>query len=309
MSNQKQNKPVDGKRRRFLQGAAAATALAVGGGVVAATGDATISDSLAALLQDHYQRMEPEEIAAALARIERQTKRDFGADIKCSNEPPVPDVVFGYALNLSKCVGTRRCVEACLRENNCNRTGTTQNIRVLEMPRGSQDFNLSDHTFASKTVPVTGKWYLPVQCQQCEDPACVQACPVEATWKEADWIVVIDYDWCIGCRYCQAACPYWARRFNWGKPQLPKSGINPDTHYLGNRPRSVGVMEKCTFCIQRTRKGMLPACQEACPTGARVFGNLLDKTSELRWILQNRQVFRLKEEQGTQPNFWYFTDV
>ena len=79
-------------------------------------------------------------------------------------------------------------------------------------------------------------------------------------------------------------------------------------HYLGNRERMRGVVEKCTFCIQRTREGRLPACAEACPTGARVFGNLLDPDTEIRWVLENKQVFRLKEDLGTEPRFWYFMD-
>ncbi len=146
------------------------------------------------------------------------------------------------------------------------------------------------------------------QCFQCENPPCTKVCPVSATWKEPDGIVVIDYDWCIGCRYCEAACPYWARRFNWGEPQVPQEEVNPNQHYLGNRMRKKGVMEKCTFCIQRTRTGKNPACAEACPTGARIFGNLLDPNSEIRWVLANKKVFRLKEELGTEPKFWYFMD-
>jgi molybdopterin-containing oxidoreductase family iron-sulfur binding subunit len=125
---------------------------------------------------------------------------------------------------------------------------------------------------------------------------------------EPDGIVVVDYDWCIGCRYCMAACPYWARHFNWTTPEIPPEEINTNTHYLGNRPRPKGVVEKCHFCIQRTRKGQQPACQEACPTGARVFGNLLDPDSEIRYILANKTVFRLKEDLGTEPKFWYYTD-
>jgi molybdopterin-containing oxidoreductase family iron-sulfur binding subunit len=153
-----------------------------------------------------------------------------------------------------------------------------------------------------------GKYYMPVQCFQCENPPCVAACPVKATWKEVDGIVVIDYNWCIGCRFCLTACPYWARRFNWAEPVIPKEEINPVTHYLSNRPRSKGVMEKCTFCLQRTRKGRLPACHEACPNGARVFGNLLDPESEIRHVLENKTVFRLKEELNTEPKFWYYVD-
>ena len=147
-----------------------------------------------------------------------------------------------------------------------------------------------------------------VQCFHCENPPCVDVCPVGATWKEDDGIVVVDYDWCVGCRYCEAACPYWGRRFNWKEPTVPVEEYNTQQHYLGNRMRSKGVMEKCTFCIQRSREGEQPACAEACPTGARIFGNLLDPNSEIRYVLANKKVFRLKEELGTEPKFWYFMD-
>ena len=93
-----------------------------------------------------------------------------------------------------------------------------------------------------------------------------------------------------------------------GEPEVPNEELNPNQHYLGNRKRSKGVMEKCTFCIQRTRGGKSPACVEACPTGARVFGNLLDPESEIRYVIENKKVFRLKEELGTEPKFWYFMD-
>ena len=150
---------------------------------------------------------------------------------------------------------------------------------------------------------------MPVQCQHCKTPPCVKVCPVHATWQETDGITVVDYDGCIGCRYCMAACPYGARHFNWGDPQIPSKDVNPETHYLGNRPRAKGVVEKCTFCVQRTRQGKYPACLEVCPTGSRKFGNLLDKESEIRYILENKRVFKLKEELNTQPNFFYFYGV
>ncbi len=298
-------------RRNFLKGtlaAGAAATVAAEPATEGAWGGATLRDMLGSFLQDQYQRMTPDEIAAALARIERKAKAKFGRDIECANTPPRPNTVFGYALNLSKCKGYRDCVNACLKENNQGRDSQVQYIRVLELPRGSLDLEQADHYYEGP-VPAPGKWYLPVQCMQCDNPPCVKACPVQATWKEPDGIVAIDYDWCIGCRYCMTACPYWARHFNWTEPQLPPEQLNPVTHYLGNRPRPQGVVEKCHFCTQRTRLGRQPACQEACPTGARIFGNLLDPASEIRWVLANKKVFRLKEDLGTEPKFWYFTDV
>jgi len=131
---------------------------------------------------------------------------------------------------------------------------------------------------------------------------------VKATWMEPDGIVVIDPKWCIGCRYCMAACPYGARHFNWGQPRIPAGEVSPDTHYLGNRPRAKGVVEKCSFCIQRVRdkEGRYPACVEVCPVGARKFGNLLDPQSEIRYVLERKRVLVLKEELNTQPKFFYF---
>jgi molybdopterin-containing oxidoreductase family iron-sulfur binding subunit len=216
-------------------------------------------------------------------------------------------VLYGYAFNLSKCRGYLDCIKACIAENNQDRKSGMAYIKVFELEKGSMNLESGNADFFHK-VPVSGNFYLGTQCFQCENPPCVKVCPVQATWKEPDGIVVIDYDWCIGCRYCAAACPYFARRFNWHDPEVPTAEINPVQHYLGNRMRKQGVMEKCTFCIQRTREGRLPACAEACPTGARVFGNLLDPDSEIRWVLANKKVFRLKEDLGTEPKFWYFMD-
>lgn len=303
---------VNHSRRKFLRGlgrAGAATATATFSPSAApAWGGQSLQDAFGDFFQDHYQRMSKPEIEEALARIERKAKRRFGVDIKCENTPPEEGVVFGYAINISKCKGYRDCVYGCVEENNQGRGSQLQYIRVLEMNRGNMNLEESEHYYDPETVPAADKYYLPVQCMQCDDPPCVKACPVEATWMEPDGIVVIDYDWCIGCRYCMAACPYWARHFNWNAPRIPSEEVNPNTHYLGNRPRSEGVVEKCHFCIQRTRKGLQPACMEACPTGARIFGNLLDPSSEIRYVLANKTVFRLKEELGTEPKFWYFTD-
>ncbi len=258
-------------------------------------------------LQRHYRELSPEDVQVLLRRVEEDTLRDRGAHVEVRDDKPIPGVLFGYALNLSVCNGCRKCAEACHEENNHDRATNQSYIRVFEINQGSIDFETANTTY-DHAVPAPGKYYMPVQCQQCDNAPCVSVCPVEATWKEEDGIVVIDYDWCIGCRYCEAACPYHARRFNWTKPEIDAEEINPDQGYLSNRVRPQGVVEKCHFCLHRTRRGKLPACVEACPTGARVFGNLLDPDSPIRWVLDNKRVFVLKEELGTRPRFFYFFD-
>jgi molybdopterin-containing oxidoreductase family iron-sulfur binding subunit len=258
--------------------------------------------------QRHYRSFSKAELTEVLRRLERETEEKYGREVTINAPEAIAGVEFGYALNLSVCIGCRKCAEACHHENNHDRRTNNSYIRVFEMEQGSLDFENGDASY-EHAVPQQGKYYLPVQCQQCANAPCVKVCPVQATWQEPDGIVAVDYDWCIGCRYCEAACPYHARRFNWTAPEVPADEINPDQSYLSNRIRPQGVVEKCTFCLHRTREGRQPACLEACPTGARVFGNLRDPNSEIRWVLENKRVFVLKEELGTQPRFFYFFDV
>lgn len=255
----------------------------------------------------NFRLMSDEEKTKTISRLERLAELRQGTDVNIKATPAQPGVEYGYAFNISKCKGYRNCVDACIKENNLDRKTGTQFIRIFEMEDGEIDLHDANADFQHQ-VPAEGHFYMGTQCFQCANPPCVDVCPVGATWQEPDGITVIDYDWCIGCRYCLAACPYWARRFNWSEPEVPAVEVNPNQHYLGNRSRKKGVVEKCTFCVQRSREGRLPACAEACPTGARVFGNVLDPNSEIRWVLENKRVFRLKEELGTEPRFWYFMD-
>jgi Fe-S-cluster-containing dehydrogenase component len=301
-------------RRTFLEGAAVSLA-GLGGLAVALKPLLELESgalSLEDLLQKHYRELQPEELKRILETLAARAEQAYGVRPNLRDVKRLDGVEFGYALNLTRCIGCRKCAHACLKENNQSRDDPDDlemsYIRVLELNNGAINLETSSVYYDPESVPQPGKYYMPVQCHQCRQAPCTKVCPVQATWQEADGLVVVDYNWCIGCRYCMAACPYDARRFNYQKPTIPKDAINPNQGYLSNRIRPKGVVEKCTFCLHRTRAGKYPACLEVCPTGARVFGNLLDPDSEMNYILNHKRVYVLKEDVGTLPRFYYFFD-
>jgi len=285
-------------RREFL--------CAIAGCAAAAAGSCT-DVTHTPFFRERLRELTQGELAEIVSGLATEYRERYGRDFQVGAEGAEPGVEFGYALDLSRCVGCRRCVHACVEENNQSRTPEVQWIRVLEMEESRGiDFAHAEPYYDAEEVPRPGHFYVPIACQQCRNPPCVKTCPTGATWQEPDGITVIDYEWCIGCRCCMSACPYGARRFNWAEPEVPVDELNPKTHVLGNRPRPVGVVEKCTFCIHRVRQGQYPACVEACPTGSRIFGNLLDPSSEIRYVLENKRAFVLKAELNTRPRFYYF---
>ncbi len=328
-------------RRDFLRKAGTYTAASLSGTAMLLSNPkpakATANVTWAEHFQKNYRLMTDEEKEDAIGRLEKRYSDEFGKKVTVDGSLAMDGVLFGYALNIQKCIGCRRCVKACVAENNQSR-GKEQQIewiRVLRMEKGQfsekerdsggypQDYGIQvggnaykpagvvlegQNYYEADKVPEKDAFYFPMQCMQCEKPPCVKVCPVRTTYRDPDGIVVVDYNWCIGCRMCIGACPYWARRFNWGEPDLPAEEMNPKTHYLGNRPRMKGVVEKCTFCVQRPRKGRWTACVEVCPVGARKLGNLLDPDSDVRKILATKKVFRLRADLNTYPKFFYFMD-
>ena len=146
-----------------------------------------------------------------------------------------------------------------------------------------------------------------VLCNHCDNPPCVRACPTKATFKNADGIVMMDFHRCIGCRFCMAACPYGARSFNWRDPRGSKDGVpfikkvNPE---FPTRMR--GVVEKCSFCDLRVKRGLLPLCVEATgDTKAMVFGDLNDPNSEVSQVLRAHFTIQRKPSLGTMPSVFY----
>ena len=307
------NSPLDNlgedgevSRRNFIKGGALTLAgLAATGAALSPLLDAEEVPSVQELLQKHYKRLTDDDKKAIFARLEAQVQEEYDRQVTIIDPPPKEKTEFGYVLNIGRCIGCRKCVYGCMAENNTSRNPQVQYIRVLKLKKGSIDLETASHDYPDNEAADPDYVYMPVQCHQCRKPPCVKVCPVKATWMEKDGVTVVDYNWCIGCRYCQAACPYHARRFNWSPTTISAEEINPNMGYLSNRLRPLGVMEKCHFCLQRTRNGFYPACHDVCPTGARKFGNLRDENSEIRKIIERERVYVLKQEVGTIPRFYY----
>ena len=201
---------------------------------------------------------------------------------------------YGIAINLDRCIGCHTCSNACRLQN-----GLPQGIawnRVL-----TEGCDVIDG--AQGVYPNVTRTYIPIACQHCENPACMKVCPTGATYKDEKGRVEIDYEKCIGCRMCMAACPYNARSFNWEEPVRAVDFVYGDKEVP---VREKGVAEKCTMCKERTDRGEEPACVRACPTIARIFGDLDDPNSEVSKAIATRHGYQLLEEQGTRPQVYYF---
>lgn len=205
---------------------------------------------------------------------------------------------WGMVINLDLCIGCEYCMRACSAANDVA-PDKPWNLVVKEK-------TTSGHTF-----------FLTRPCLHCQNAPCVEVCPVKATYHNEQGLVVMDYERCIGCRYCQVACPYDARKFNW---EARKEGDNPYIPAWGEpeverRPR--GVVEKCTFCIHRIEagleKGLMPGvdreatpnCVNICPVGARTFGNLKDHDSPVSKLIEQNATFRLRDDLGTETSVYY----
>lgn len=202
---------------------------------------------------------------------------------------------YGMVVDTKRCIGCNTCAVACKIENNLPSN--------IWWNRALTDGGDSPDT-PSGVFPNLKMDFLTLQCQHCENPACVKVCPVGATYKDPETGVVRqDYDKCIGCRMCMAACPYTGvRSFNWEEPQH----VVP--HALGDVDVPVHqkhVVEKCTFCWHRLAKGLEPACLETCPGRGRFFGDLNDPDSEVSKLIREREYKQLLPDEGTKPSVYY----
>lgn len=204
---------------------------------------------------------------------------------------------YAMAIDLDRCTGCHACSVACKVENNLP-NGIWWN-RIMTV--GGEAMDTPEGKFPNLRME-----FLPMNCQHCENPACVKACPVGATYKrEEDGIVIQNYDKCIGCRYCMVACPYsGVRQFNWKKPEY---AIEVEMGDANVEPHQYNVVEKCTFCSHRLAQDLKPACIDTCPNRARIFGDIDDPHSEVSKAIKGRSYFHLLEEKGTKPSIYYLT--
>ncbi|MDP3062670.1 MAG: 4Fe-4S dicluster domain-containing protein [Chloroflexota bacterium] len=207
---------------------------------------------------------------------------------------------YGMLVDLDRCLACQACVIACKMENNVP-SSTPETFQDRKMTFRTRVAPLvSDGVYPNPRVDI-----YPVLCNQCDNPPCVAACPTGATYRRKDGIVLIDWEKCIGCRYCMAACPYGARSYV--VIEEAADYHNPAAIPPGNtrsRPPK-GKVDKCTFCAHLVDKREEPACVTACPASARIFGDLDDPSSQVRELLANRKGFVLRPDFGTQPAVAY----
>ncbi len=215
--------------------------------------------------------------------------RDILADESSAYRPK--DHNYAMGVDIHKCIGCGRCADACKTENKVSREPMYFRTWVeryvipqdgetrVDSPNGGIDGfpQLDDDTDVLRT------FFVPKLCNHCENPPCVQVCPVGATFVSEDGVVLVDETYCVGCRYCIQACPYGARYMH---PQKE-------------------VADKCTFCYHRIVKGLLPACVEVCPTQARVFGEIKQRSSPLSRFLRFNEIIMLKSSLNTKPKVFY----
>jgi len=197
---------------------------------------------------------------------------------------------WGYVVDTTRCIGCGSCVRACKLENNVPDTyfrtwveryeiDQDEKVRV-DSPQGALESFREDREGGKRIVKA---FFVPKLCNHCRNSACTQVCPVGASYHSPDGVVLVDRKHCVGCGYCAQACPYGCRFI----------------------PHPPGTADKCTLCYHRIHRGLLPACVQACPREARLFGNLKDPESRIRRILHERRYYLLKPEMGTNPKCYY----
>jgi Fe-S-cluster-containing dehydrogenase component len=295
-TNDIKNQSMDKKssRRNFLK---IAGYIATGSGVAATTGmlascnriEEVTGDKIK-LLTSSGELVEVDRTQLTLAELptlsENQKRGRTG----------LPGRRWVMVIDLARCRNARKCMEACQAHHQLR--PEQHHINVLQM----------------KDAENTAPYYMPKPCMHCDNPPCTKVCPVNATFKREDGIVLIDNERCIGCRFCIAACPYSARVFNWTEPRDAEKYVGVTYNIEANVPQKKGTISKCLFSADRLREGKLPSCVSACPNSVYWFGDQNEdavtngttgETVSFGKLIRDNAGYTVLEELGTKPRVYY----
>jgi Fe-S-cluster-containing dehydrogenase component len=285
MKNRAENESDMSSRRNFLKKVGAGVgAISVSG----IAGAAIMKSNEKAKSGNKIKLLSPEGILVEVDKDDIKPAKAIVAEVKEAARTGLPNRKFTMVIDLARCKNARKCIDACQEGHLLPKDHEWIKLYLL------QDDNM------------TSKYWFPRPCFHCDKPMCVSVCPVGATYKRADGIVLIDNQRCIGCKFCMTGCPFSARVFNW---KVPEGHVyDPET----NIPAVEGTVGKCVFCADNLRKGELPRCVQACPMGVIFFGDILEdsvtngnETVRFSKLMIDRAGYRYKEELGTLPSVYY----
>lgn len=292
----KSNKDNKTERRDFLKtGLAAGAAALSGAAVFAYNKEVKESGETVKLLSPDGELVE---VDKAYLKLSSHDAAEQLAEtvVNGRDRVGIPGKKFVMVIDLGRCRNARKCITACQKMHH-----QTEDIEWLQVK-------------AMKDNPDGAPYWFPKTCFHCDNPPCVKVCPVDATYKRQDGLVLIDNDRCIGCKFCMAACPYSTRVFNWEEPEQP--GLE-HVHEMESSPETSvparnGTVGKCDFCPDMVRQGKLPDCVTSCPNGVFYFGDENedtvtngDETIRLSQLLKDRAGYRYMEDLGTKPRVYY----
>lgn len=286
MKNKIQNEQHKSSRRSFLR------KMGTGAGAVSVAGISGLN-KFNLKSGEKVKLLTTEGILVEVDKDDISPAGESVSDLKAEAKKGLPGRKFIMVIDLAKCRNARKCVEACQEGHLLPEDHEWIKLYLLQDDRN------------------TAKYWLPRPCFQCDKPMCVSVCPVGATYKRDDGIVLVDNERCIGCKFCMTGCPYSARVFNWKDPEVkvpPDHVYDPET----NIPPVEGTVGKCIFCADKVRLNELPRCVSACPMGVLYFGDLNEdtitngiETIRFSQIMKERAGYRYREELGTLPGVYY----
>jgi Fe-S-cluster-containing dehydrogenase component len=290
MKNRAENINDMPSRRNFLKKIGAGVgALSVSG----IAGASIMKSNEKAKSGEMIKLLSPDGTLVEVDKDDIKPAKEIQAEVKDAARAGLPNRKFTMVIDLARCKNARKCVEACQEGHLLPKDHEWMKLYLL------QDDNK------------TSKYWFPRPCFHCDKPMCVSVCPVGATYKRPDGIVLIDNQRCIGCKFCMTGCPFSARVFNWKDPEVkvPEGHVyDPET----NIPAVEGTVGKCVFCADNLRKGELPRCVQACPMGVIFFGDILEdtvtngnETVRFSKLMTDRAGYRYREELGTLPSVYY----